>query len=92
VVKTRNFSDTRMNTMSADRRRQIQDAVVRLQQAYLDTPALRLTLPDAQRRCAADAQTCEAVLNVLVDAGVLARTREGQYARRFPLLASRVAA
>lgn len=78
--------------MLADRRRQIEDLVVTLQQAFLDAPALRLTLPDAQRESAADARTCEAVLNFLVDAGVLARTPQGQYGRRFPLSPSRAAA
>ncbi len=77
--------------MIADRRRQIQDLVVTLQQAFLDAPALRLTLPDAERQCAADAGTCEEVLNFLVDAGVLARTPQGQYARHFPLSTSRAA-
>lgn len=78
--------------MLADRRRQIQDLVVTLQQAFLDAPALRLTLPDAERQCAADGRTCEAVLNFLVDAGVLTRTPQGHYARHFPLSSSRVAA
>jgi len=78
--------------MIADRRRQIQNLVVTLQQAFLDAPALRLTLPDAQQRFAADVKMCEAVLNFLVDAGVLARTPEGQYARRVPPSTSRTAA
>ena len=77
--------------MIAERSRRIQDLVVSMQQAFLDAPALRLTLPNAQQLFAADAGTCEAVLNFLVDAGVLARTPHGQYARRFPL-SSRAAA
>ena len=81
-----------MKKMIADHRRQIQDLVVSLQQAFLDAPGLRLTLPDAQQRFAANARTCEAVLNFLVDAGVLTRTPYGQYARRFPLSTSRAAA
>jgi len=78
--------------MIADRRRQIQDLVVTLQQAFLDAPGLRLTLSDAERQCGADAPTCEAVLNFLVDARVLARTPQRQYARHFPLSTSRAAA
>ena len=77
--------------MIANRCREIQDLVVTLQQAFLDAPALRLTLPDAQRHCAADAQTCAAVLDFLVDGGVLARTPQGQYVRHFPLSTSRAA-
>ena len=78
--------------MLANRRRQIQDLVVTLQQAFLDAPALRLTLPDAHRQYAADTPTCQAVLNFLVDAGVLARTPQGQYVRHFPRPTSRAAA
>src|SRR5688500_5752619 len=50
--------------MIAEPRLEIQSLVVTLQQAFLDAPALRLTLPDAQRHCGAGATTCEAVLNV----------------------------
>ena len=70
--------------MTADRRRRIQDLVVRMQQAFLDTPALRLTLPQARRRFSTGAAMCEAVLNVLVEAGVLSRTCHGQYIRLIP--------
>jgi hypothetical protein len=61
--------------------------VMRMQGRYLETPGLTLTLRDAQRRFGVDGTTCEAVLAVLVDAGVLTRTPEGAYARRFPRLA-----
>jgi len=70
----------------------IQKLVVRMQQAFLDTPALTLTLSQAERRFAADASTCEAVLGALVGAGVLTTTAAGQYVRFFPRLAQRVAA
>ena len=60
--------------------------VMRMQGPYLETPGLTLTLRDAQRRFGVDETTCEAVLAVLVDAGVLTRTPEGAYARRFPQL------
>jgi hypothetical protein len=69
--------------MSTDRRR-IQDLAVSIQQAFLDAPALRLTLPQARRRFAASARQCEAVLDVLAEAGVLDRTPHGQYVRLFP--------
>ena len=78
--------------MIADRRRRIQDLVVRMQQAFLDAPAFRLTLPQARRRFAASAATCEAVLNVLVEAGGLSRTSQGEYVRRFPRSTGRAAA
>ena len=78
--------------MTADRERRIQNLVVRMQQAFLDAPALRLTLPQVQRRFFTSAVTTEAVLNVLVEAGVLTRTPRGQYMRQFPRSAGRVAA
>jgi hypothetical protein len=61
-----------------------QDLAVRLQQAFHDAPDLRLTLPQARRRFSADAAICAAVLSVLVEAGVLSRTSEGQYVRSTP--------
>jgi len=70
--------------MMADRRRRMQNLVVRMQQAFLDAPAFRLTLPQARRRFATSEATCEAVLNVLVEAGVLSRTSQGEYVRLFP--------
>ena len=79
--------------MIADRRRRlIQDLVVRAQEAFLAAPALRLTLPQARRRFTASEATCEAVLNVLVEAGVLNRTSRGQYVRLFPRSTARAAA
>jgi hypothetical protein len=52
-----------------------------MQQAFLDAPTLSMTLPQARRRFASSAAMCEAVLNVLVEAGVLSRTSQGQYVR-----------
>ena len=78
--------------MIADRRRRIQDLVVRMQQAFLDAPAFRLTLPQARRRFATNVAMCEAVLNVLVEAGVLSRTSQGEYVRLFPRSTGRAAA
>jgi len=78
--------------MTADRHHRIQNMVVRMQQAFLDDPTLRLTLPQAQRRFFTSEATSEAVLNVLVEAGVLSRTPRGQYVRLFPRSAGRAAA
>ena len=66
---------------------QVVALVMRVQDDFLETPALRLTLADAERRFGADRRTCEAVLGTLVNAGVLARTDDGGYARFFPRLA-----
>jgi hypothetical protein len=78
--------------VTGDRHDRIQNLVVRMQQAFLDAPALRLTLSQAQRRFFTSAATSEAVLNVLVEAGVLSRTPRGQYVRLFPRLSGRAAA
>jgi len=78
--------------MMAVRRRRFQDLAAKLQQAFLDAPDLRLTLPQARRRFSADAAICAAVLSVLVEAGVLSRTSEGQYVRSTPRTPGREAA
>ena len=78
--------------MSADRRRRIEDLVVRMQQAFLDAPALRLTIPQARREFSAGAAMCGAVLDVLEEAGVLCRTSEGEYVRLTPRTSGRAAA
>jgi len=62
----------------------IQALVMKIQNDFLDNPALRLTVPRAQVRFGVDALTGEAVLGALVDAGVLARTPDGAYVRFFP--------
>ena len=58
--------------------------VVRIQNEFLERPTLRLTLPDAVQRFDIDKTTGLAVLNALVDAGVLAKTRGGAYCRFLP--------
>ena len=55
--------------------------VTRIQGAFLDKPSLKLTLPQAVMRFGADAVACDAVLELLVDSGVLARSADGAYVR-----------
>jgi hypothetical protein len=57
---------------------------MRVEGEFLETPGLRLTIPEAQRRFAIDEITCEALLDALVDASVLFRTRDLVYGRLFP--------
>jgi len=64
--------------------RQIGSLVLRVQDAFLDSPMLHVTLPQAQREFGMDAFTCHAVLDALVDAHVLARAPGGVYARHVP--------
>jgi hypothetical protein len=58
--------------------------VTRIQNDFLDIPDLTLTLSQAQQRFGTDERTCEAVLDALVDANVLARTPGNAYVRLFP--------
>ena len=64
--------------------RRIAAFVIKIHNHFLDTPSVTLTLSQAQRRFGLDEITCDAVLNALVEARVLARTSEGAYVRFFP--------
>jgi hypothetical protein len=66
------------------KRRRIEDLVMRIEGEFLETPGLRMTIPQAQRRFGADEITCEAVLEALVDSSVLFKTRDRVYGRLFP--------
>jgi hypothetical protein len=48
---------------------------------YLESPGLRLTKCQAQRLWGLDATTCDALLDALVLAGFLHRTRDAGYVR-----------
>jgi hypothetical protein len=69
-------------------RRRIEDLVMRIEGEFLDQPELRLTASEAQRRFGIDEITCDAVLDALVDAGVLFKTADRVYGRFFPHLAA----
>ena len=73
-------------------RSEIEALVMQIQEEFLRTPAVRLTLAQIARRLNASANLCKAVLRVLVDARVLAETPGGAYARFFPHAASRASA
>ena len=70
--------------------RTIASLITRIQNDFLESPSLTMTLEEAQRRFGLDRTTCAAMLDVLVDATVLARTREGAFARLLPRARSRV--
>lgn len=65
-------------------RGRLEALIMQVQNEFLDTPGLHLTAAEAERRFAADRETCEAVLNTLVDAGVLATMPRGTYVRFVP--------
>jgi hypothetical protein len=72
-------------------RRNIENLVMRIQSVFLFAPALTLTLPAAQAQFGVDSVTCAAVLNTLVDAGVLT-VQDGSYRKYFPTPVERRAA
>jgi hypothetical protein len=56
-----------------------QDILSRIQGEYLEMPGLRLTPAQAQRLFALDAMTCTQLLDELVNAKFLGRTRDGSF-------------
>ena len=72
----------------APRRSEIEALVVRIQEEFLQAPAVRLTLDQIARRINASAGLCKAVLCVLVDARLLAQAPGGVYERFFPHVAA----
>jgi hypothetical protein len=68
----------------------IQEALLRIQNDFLDDAALALTPSQAARRFGLDRESCEAILAALLESGVLAKTPEGAYVRFFPRLTSGV--
>jgi hypothetical protein len=69
-------------------RSEIEALVMQIQEEFLRTPAVRLTLAQITRRLHASTSLCKAVVRVLVDARVLAETPGGVYERFFPGAAS----
>lgn len=53
----------------------------RLMREFDELPTLRLTVAQATRLWALDRAACQCALDLLVDAGFLARDRTGRYAR-----------
>lgn len=73
----------------------MQGTLDRLRGEYLEMPGLRLTVAQAQRLCGIERDTCQAVLDALVDAnflcvkpnGTYARVSDGQHAKPRPIAA-----
>lgn len=57
------------------------DPLARIRAEYLEMPELRVTSKQACRLWGLDPTVCTALLNMLVDARFLRRTREGAYVR-----------
>lgn len=59
----------------------VSDWVLLVRSEFIEMPGLCLTKPQAQRLWGLDPIVCEAVLEALVDAEFLRRTRDGFYLR-----------
>jgi hypothetical protein len=66
----------------AETTRAIQDVVHRIRGEYLEMPGLRLTPAQARRLWRLDETACDAVLDALVHARFLEKTRDGAFVRR----------
>ena len=73
-----------MPTLSLDELddRATNNLIDRARADFAAMPGLRLNLRQAQRLWGLDAASCEEVLDALVDAGVLTRTRDYAYVLR----------
>ncbi len=60
---------------------------MQVQDEFLNGRAVKLTAAQAESRFGIERSTSEAILDALVDASVLARTRDGGYIRFFPRVA-----
>lgn len=58
------------------------ELVHRVRGEFMEMPGLRLSLPQAQRLWGLDSTRCEAVLNALVDSGILTCTPQHVFALR----------
>jgi hypothetical protein len=61
--------------------RSIDEVLRRVQGEFLEMPGLRLTEAQARRLWGLDVTSCHALLNALVDANFLFRTRDGAFMR-----------
>ena len=59
----------------------LEETVRRVRGEYIEMPGLRLTPAQAQRLWGLDSSTCDALLDALVDAKFLFRTRDGAFIR-----------
>jgi hypothetical protein len=67
--------------MTPEPTHRIEETLRRVQGEFLEMPGLRLTEPQARRLWGLDHDVCEALLQTLVDANFLFRTRDGAFMR-----------
>lgn len=66
------------------RRREIVTQLVKIQSEFLNNPTALLSAAQVGRRSGSDAATSQAILDVLCEAGVIARSAAATYTRYFP--------
>ena len=59
----------------------IDEVLQRIQGEFVEMPGLRVTAAQARRLWGLEGDVCDALLEALVDAKFLARTRDGAYMR-----------
>ena len=67
--------------MTPEPTHRIEETLRRVQGEFLEMPGLRLTEPQARRLWGLDDDVCEVLLQTLVDANFLFRTRDGAFMR-----------
>ena len=67
--------------MKPEPARPVDDVLRRVQGEFLEMPGLRLTEPQARRLWGLDPVSCSALLEALIDAKFLFRTRDGAFMR-----------
>ena len=60
----------------------MEDALIRMQNEWMQMPGRKLTLRQAQRLWSLSTDVCEAAFTALVTKGFLGQTPDGAYARR----------
>jgi|RhiMethySRZTD1v2_1073278.scaffolds.fasta_scaffold4153266_1 hypothetical protein len=70
--------------MTSNSREALEALVMRMQDDFLESATLKLTLPEAEQRFGVDRITCEAILAALVESHVLTLTPEATYGRFVP--------
>ena len=71
--------------------RQVETAVIRIQNVFLANPSLKLTPSEARRRFVMRPELVDAVLEMLAETGVLQRTADGMFVRATPEFTHRAA-
>ena len=67
--------------MKVEAARTTEEVRTRVQGEFLEMPGLRLTEPQARRLWGLDAASCNALLDALVEAKFLFKTRDGAFMR-----------